>query len=95
MGTACSFNYGMNRIWTFQSRNPEIIWEYSSFIMISIIGLLINNALLWFLHTKYNIRFYVAKLFAIGITVVWNFSANYFLTFAPIETFTLAPGAFV
>lgn len=80
--TAASFNYLFNRIWTFHSQSPEIAREYASFIVISVIGLLINNTILWFLHDKHNLQFYYAKLIAIGITVLWNFFANYFITFA-------------
>jgi putative flippase GtrA len=79
--TAASSNYFLNRTWTFHSNNPHIALEYSQFIFISLIGLGINNFILWILVSKYNKHFYLSKLFAIGITTIWNFGANIVFTF--------------
>jgi putative flippase GtrA len=76
---AASSNYLFNRIWTFESINPRILTEYGSFIIISLIGLAINNLFLYLFEKK--MRFYVAKFFAIVVTTLWNFLANYYLTF--------------
>ena len=78
---AVSSNYFLNRVWTFGSQNPEIIVEFSSFFFVSIIGLLINNSILWLIHNKMGINFYLAKFGAILVTTLWNFFANYFFTF--------------
>ncbi len=76
---AASSNYFLNRIWTFHSSDPEILVEYTTFIIISVIGLGINNLFLWLFEKK--LSFYVAKLFAIGVTMIWNFLANNYITF--------------
>jgi putative flippase GtrA len=76
---AASSNYLFNRLWTFSSNNPRIILEYSTFIVISLIGLAINNLFLYLFEKRY--KFYAAKLFAIVVTTIWNFFANYYLTF--------------
>lgn len=76
---AATSNYFLNRIWTFQSTDPKVLIEYSTFIIISVIGLGINNLFLYLFEKK--LPFYVAKLFAIGVTMVWNFLANYYITF--------------
>ncbi|MBE0640440.1 MAG: GtrA family protein [Bacteroidales bacterium] len=78
---AASTNYVLNRIWTFQSHNPEIAVEYLKFIMISLIGLGINTLILWTLVSRFRQNFYLSKLFAIGVVTIWNFIANYFYTF--------------
>ena len=78
---AASSNYIFNRIWTFSSNNPEVLIEFSSFLLVSIIGLLINNSILWLIHNKMGINFYLAKFGAILITTLWNFFANYYFTF--------------
>ena len=79
---AASTNYFLNRIWTFQSKNPEILREYTDFIIISIIGLGINNFVIWLLIKKYNLNFYISKVIAIAVTTIWNFVANFLYTFA-------------
>jgi putative flippase GtrA len=78
---AASSNYFFNRYWTFHSNNPEMLMEYSQFFGISLIGLGINTLILWILVSKYNKHFYLSKLFAIGVVTIWNFLANYFITF--------------
>jgi len=80
--TAATVNYFINRIWTFQSKNLDIQTEYFNFIIVSIIGLGINSLVLWFLIKKFNLNFYISKLFAIIITTIWNFGANLLFTFA-------------
>jgi len=79
---AASTNYILNRIWTFQSKDPEIAVEYTEFLIISLIGLGLNNFFLWLIIKKLKLNFYVAKLVAIGLVTIWNFLANYFITFA-------------
>ncbi len=79
---AASTNWVLNRIWTFHSQNPEMLNEYSRFLLISMVGLGINSLVLWILTDKFKINFYVAKLGAIGVTTIWNFFANYLYTFA-------------
>ena len=51
------------------------------FLIISIIGLGINNFVLWLILKKFKINFYVAKFFAIVVVTLWNFLANFFITF--------------
>ena len=79
---AATTNYFLNRIWTFNSHNPEIGTEFLKFFIVSSIGLLFNNFFLWIFHQKMGMKFYFAKLLAIGITLIWNFFVNYLYTFA-------------
>ncbi len=79
---AATSNYILNRIWTFGSENPEIATEYGKFIMVSVVGLGINNFVLWLLHGKGKLNFYVSKFVSVGIATIWNFFANYTFTFS-------------
>jgi putative flippase GtrA len=78
---AASSNYVLNRVWTFESDNPDIALEYTEFLVISIIGLGLNNLILWLIVSKFKINFYMAKFFAICVVTVWNFLANFLITF--------------
>ena len=78
---AATNNYIWNRLWTFQSTSAEIPVEYSKFLIIAIIGLGINNLVIYLLHDKLRLNFYLAKLFAIGVVTLWNFIMNYLFTF--------------
>jgi len=79
---AASSNYILNRIWTFKSQNPDVATEYTEFFVISLVGLGLVNLIVWLLHGKMKLNFYLSKLFAIGVVTIWNFLANYFITFA-------------
>lgn len=79
---AATSNYFLNRIWTFESHDPRVGREYTLFIIISVIGLGLNNLIIYFLNDKLKMNFYLAKVFAIGVVMVWNFFANYFITFS-------------
>lgn len=79
---AASSNYILNRIWTFKSQDPNIALEYTEFLLISLVGLGINNFILWIVHSKFKQNFYISKLFAIAVVTIWNFFANYYITFA-------------
>ncbi|MBU2652325.1 MAG: GtrA family protein [Bacteroidetes bacterium] len=78
---AATSNYVFNRIWTFKSTNPDIALEYGEFLVISLIGLGINNLILYLIVSRLKWNFYLAKLVAIGVVTVWNFLANFFITF--------------
>lgn len=84
-GIAVCFNYILNRYWTFSSSNPDVGKEFILFLAISLVGLFINNLFLWVLHSRIGIRFYYAKFVAVGITALWNFLCNYYITFSVAE----------
>jgi putative flippase GtrA len=79
---AATSNYLLNRYWTFQSENTRIATEYFSFITISLIGLGINNLVVYLLTEKVKFNFYLSKLFAVGVVTLWNFTMNYLITFS-------------
>jgi putative flippase GtrA len=78
---AATSNYIWNRLWTFQSENSQITFEYLSFIIISVIGLGINNLVIFIFSDKLKFNFYFSKLIAIGVVTIWNFIMNYLITF--------------
>ena len=78
---AASSNYTWNRLWTFQSESVEIAREYSTFVLIALVGLGLNNLIIWLLHEKLHLNFYLSKLLAILCVTIWNFSMNYVFTF--------------
>lgn len=78
---AATSNYYLNRLWTFRSHNPEIMLEFSHFMLVSVIGLAINTLILWIVIKRWNFNFYLSKAFAIAVVTLWNFSANAVFTF--------------
>jgi putative flippase GtrA len=79
---AASSNYFWNRVWTFHSQSGQIAYEFLSFFSISVLGLALNNLILWLLSDKLKLNFYLSKVFAIGVVTLWNFGMNFFFTFS-------------
>ena len=80
--SAATNNYFLNRIWTFNSDDPQVMVQYTKFVLIAITGLGINNLVIWLLSDKIGkLNFYIAKFIAIVVVFVWNFSMNYLFTF--------------
>lgn len=74
-------NFTLNKYWTFGEKSDFLLREFLSFAVISLLGLGINTAILFVLVKKVKCPFYVSKLFATAVVMIWNFSANYLLTF--------------
>jgi len=78
---AATSNYILNRIWTFRSKDPKILLQYGKFFTISVVGLILNNSIVYLLHGRINFNFYFAKAVATVVVTLWNFFANYKFTF--------------
>ncbi len=93
---AATFNYYINRIWTWRSSNPNIKGEYSTFLLVSIIGLIINISAIYlfnrYANWSFNLneftsfdflveKFWVSKALATVVVMFWNFFANNAITF--------------
>lgn len=93
---AATSNYFLNRIWTFRSQEKQVAVEYLKFLLVSIIGLGINNGVLLLSHLLWPAAyesgtfclvgvcvddFYLFKLLAIAVTTLWNFFGNMLFTF--------------
>lgn len=79
--SAATNNYIWNRLWTFESDDPDVAVQYLVFILVSLGGLVFNNAALWFFHEKRKMPFYVSKILAVFVAMFWNFFGYKFLAF--------------
>src|SRR5579871_5756372 len=78
---AATSNFILNRLWTFESDDPQVAFQYMKFLSLSTVGVLLSNGIIYVLHEKWKWNFYFAKLISIGIVLFWNFFASYFFTF--------------
>ena len=79
---AATNNYILNRIWTWGSTSEQVGVEYVKFFTVSLIGLGINTLILYIFNEKLKWNFYLSKVIATGVVMLWNFFANNFFTFA-------------
>ena len=78
---AATSNYFLNKYFTFQNVDTEVIQQFFCFIGIALAGLGFNLGILYCLQTYSKINFYVSKLIATAIVFLWNFFANSWFTF--------------
>jgi putative flippase GtrA len=74
-------NYVLNRLWTFQSHTPSVAAEFSMFLLAALVGLALNNGIIYLLSERGKFNFYLSKVVATGVVMLWNFWANYTFTF--------------
>jgi len=79
---AATTNYILNRLWTFQSDNPQIGVEYVKYFAIALVGLGLDTLTVYLLNGKLKWNFYLSKVFAVGVSTLWNFFGNLMFTFA-------------
>lgn len=92
-------NFFLNRHWTFpESRDRAAHRQLAKFAIVSVIGLVINLAVFLTIHhaleafwiqwlgpeVGFNISYNFANLFATGVVLFWNFSANRLWTYRGI-----------
>ena len=80
-GCAVLSNYVLNRVWTFHSHDSAIGMQFTKFFVVALIGLGMNNALIYWFNERQKLSFYLSKAIATAIVMVWNFGANYLFTF--------------
>lgn len=91
--TAVVSNFTWNRLWTFpESRQLPIAGQLSQFAIVNVLGLIINTVLLIVMDQYVFSHFFnervsynLAKAFAIGVVLFWNFGINRIWTYRSIE----------
>lgn len=74
-------NYLLNRRWTFRSDDPAITAQFMKFLGVALIGLALNNMIIYMLNDHAGMPFYASKIVATGVVMLWNFAANNWFTF--------------
>lgn len=68
------FNYVVSMKFVFEGRdNMSKSREFTIFIILSVIGLLINNGIIALAAESFKIHVMVSKIFATAVVMVWNF----------------------
>ena len=75
-------SYVLNVKWvfdrrTFKNRSVEIL----IFIVIGVVGLILNQYIIWFFTEDVNFHYLFSKFIATVIVVIWNFFARKYILF--------------
>jgi len=74
-------NYIIHRNWTFKDNKSKAGPQFTAFVTVSVIGLLLNSGIILLLDNLLSVNFYISKAIAIFIVFFWNFTVNYFFIF--------------
>ena len=74
-------NYVLSRAWVFgESRVKNAAAEFSLFALIGMVGLALNEAIIWTVSAVAGRSYLLGKLASTGLVLIWNFGARkYFL----------------
>lgn len=67
------FNYIASIKWVFNVSHKQTITDIIIFVILSVIGLGINQLIMFVSVEKLNIYYMISKLFATAVVMVWNF----------------------
>ena len=75
-------NYLLSKIWVFSENSLKNQWvEFLAFSLIGIVGLGLNNLLLWVFTEFCSIHYMLSKVLTTIIVFFWNFLARKYLLF--------------
>lgn len=80
--TGLLINFVLNRFWTFNSNQLDIVEQFVKFLGIACFALVLNTLIIYILNVKIRMNFYVSKIVAVAIVMFYNFTMNYLITFA-------------
>ncbi len=67
------FNYIASIKWVFDAGKKQTLKEVIIFVILSVIGLLINHIVMFIMVDKIHIHYMITKIFATVIVMIWNF----------------------
>ncbi len=70
---AAIVNYLFQRFWTFKSQERRVARQFLIFLSLQIVGLFINNSMMYLTVEYLGIWYLVAKAFAALVVLIWNF----------------------
>jgi putative flippase GtrA len=76
-------NYLLSRCWVFERRAlSSTTLEFTIFTLIGIVGLGLNQLLMWGFTEELGLYYLVSKCFAAGCVLVWSFGARKWALFS-------------
>ena len=80
-------NYLLSRAWVFTERKYESrVKEFIIFTGIGIVGLLLNNSIMWLAVERIGIYYIFSKIIATILVFFWNFGLRKMLVFKQVKT---------
>ena len=78
-------NYSLNKVFNFKNKNKKIAQQFGLFVFVALIGLCLNQLIIWLLVEFVKLWFMFAKLISIIIVMLWSFYGHKKLTFGILK----------
>lgn len=78
-------NYSLNKLFNFKNKSKKIAQQFGLFAFIALIGLGLNQLILWLLVEFGNLFYMYAKLISIVLVMLWSFYGHKKLTFGMLK----------
>ena len=79
--TALTINFILNKYWTFQTPQENIVTEIYQYIIIMILSVVMNHLTVYTFTSKLKVNFYVSKVLAVLLVFFWNITMHTIYTF--------------
>jgi putative flippase GtrA len=74
-------NYSLNKYITFKNTSKRIAPQFGIFSIIALIGLGLNELILWFFTEFTFLNYIYAKVLSVGIVMIWSYFGHRKFTF--------------
>lgn len=78
-------NYSLNKTFNFKNKSKKIAQQFGLFAFVALIGLGLNQLILWLLVEFVDLFYMYAKLISIVIVMLWSFYGHKKLTFGVLK----------
>jgi len=80
-------NFSLNKTLNFRNKSKEVFSQFSIFVGIALLGLVVNELVLFTLVDGFNINYVLAKVFALIVAGLFNYFGHKTYTFKKNKTY--------
>ena len=78
-------NYSLNKVFNFKDKSPKIAQQFVLFAFVAIIGLILNQIILFILVENIHVWYIFAKIISLFVVVIWSFFGHKKITFSLLK----------
>jgi len=74
-------NYSLNKFFNFKNKSQQITKQFAVFAAVALVGLCLNQFILWSLVEKFHLWYMFSKVISVIIVMFWSFWGHKNFTF--------------
>ncbi|MDO8565350.1 MAG: GtrA family protein [bacterium] len=78
-------NYSTSKLFVFKNKSENITGQFSLFVVVAVIGLILNQIIIWLLVEYGQVWYLYAKFISILVVMFWSFYGHKKITFGLIK----------